>query len=197
MERETKRCRIELQSSLCDDDLFDEDLPKVGEGGFLGLLNSDGHGDDSKDDEKAARIALLISKMINVFERVNSVSDSDAKKKKSFTQVLLQDLVVNPHYDEAKKYVALGLWQKVLKCSKQALKIVEEKRSAPPSFRDVYMGKLTENFGNDIDTLRQSNHGDEIFDETVVQSLIESLESGMDVFDEVEKKVIINEMTKE
>jgi hypothetical protein len=62
------------------------------------------------------------------------------------------------------------------------------------AFKDVYMGKLTDLFGADIDRLRGTEDDGEVFDERCMAAVVEALQSGMDVFSEEEKKILVHEL---
>jgi uncharacterized NAD-dependent epimerase/dehydratase family protein len=52
-------------------------------------------------------------------------------------------------------------------------------------------------FGADIDRLRGAeDEGGEVFDERCMEAVVQALQSGMDVFSEEEKKILIEEEKK-
>ena len=56
------------------------------------------------------------------------------------------------------------------------------------------MGKLTDVFGADIDRLRGTEDGQgDVFDERCMEAVVLALQSGLDVFSEEEKKILIQE----
>lgn len=107
----------------------------------------------------------------------------------------MRDLAVNPYAPAALSYVELGLWQKVLRSSRTAVRDakIEMARSTessdmatPESFRELYMGSLTQFFGDELQGLRHA-----YFDGGDLEMLIRSLESGVDVFSAAEKELLM------
>jgi hypothetical protein len=126
---------------------------------------------------------------LQVTEKVND----DGESSKSFAQVLLSDVVTNPFVNESTGFIQLGLWQKISRTSRKALK--RARGDAAPvevAFQDIYMGKLTEHFGNDIDRLRQTEDPAEPFDEFVMANVVEALQSHSDMFSEAEKAALVS-----
>lgn len=139
--------------------------------------------------EATLRTALMAGTALEVTEKVND----DGEGAKSFAQVLLSDVVANPYVTESTGFIQLGLWQKIHRTSKKALK--RARGDAAPveiAFQDIYMGKLTEHFGNDIDRLRQTEDPAEPFDEFVMANVVEALQSHSDMFTEGEKTALIS-----
>ncbi|ORX51974.1 hypothetical protein DM01DRAFT_1336964 [Hesseltinella vesiculosa] len=59
----------------------------------------------------------------------------------------------------------------------------------PQDFRSFYMGQLTAGFGNDLDVLRQEPS----LNTSRLNVLIDSLETGISVFDGLEKQIMLTE----
>ncbi|KAI8065482.1 hypothetical protein BC940DRAFT_304220 [Gongronella butleri] len=62
--------------------------------------------------------------------------------------------------------------------------------TAPTDFRTCYMDQLTSGFGNDLDLLRQEPG----LTSGRLQVLIDSLETGVSLFDDMEKQMMLSEM---
>lgn len=62
----------------------------------------------------------------------------------------------------------------------------EEQDAPPQSFRELYMGNMTQWFGDELQALRHAN-----FDATDLQMLIQALESGTEVFSATEKELLM------
>ena len=58
--------------------------------------------------------------------------------------------------------------------------------AAPRSFRELYMGNLTQFFGDELQALRHA-----YFDSNDLEMLIRSLGSGIDVFSAAEKELLL------
>ena len=183
-----KKARLDLQAALGLGNCFDEDA-KVEI--LSPLFDGDGKSGAKPSEEQlgvALRAAGAAAQCVEVCEKLSGGSNS----RKTFAQVLLSDLAVNPLASEARTYVELGLWQKISRMTKQALKRARgETAHVEVAFKDVYMGKLTDVFGSDIDRLRGAEADDEPFDERCMELVVEALQSGMDMFDEEEKKMLV------
>lgn len=143
----------------------------------------------------AVRAAMAAGQCLEASEQINqggSGAAAAAGDKKSLGLVLLSDLATNPFASEVRTYVELGLWQKISRATRRAIKRVRgETAHVEVAFKDVYMGRLTEVFGADIDRLRGAEDDDEPFDERCMELVVEALQSGMDMFDAEEKKVLV------
>ena len=136
------------------------------------------------------KVAVLAGQAVGAAERFNE-QDSG---RKSFAELMLSDVVVNPYISEAKQYLQLGLWQKIVRTGQQALKRAKgEATTTELAFQDVFMGKLTEHFASDIDRLRQVDDADqEPFDEHVMEVVVDALQSQADMFDDKEKAALVS-----
>ena len=77
------------------------------------------------------------------------------------------------------------MWQKIGRSSRRALKRARgESSRVELAFKDVYMGKLTDLFGADIDRLRGAEDDDDPFDDRCMETVVEALQSGLDMFDD-------------
>jgi hypothetical protein len=56
-------------------------------------------------------------------------------------------------------------------------------------FREYYMSALTQAFGSDLDKIRQ----EENFDANRLDILVDSLETGIDIFTDLEKQIALEE----
>ncbi len=186
-----KKARLDLQAALGLGDCFGEDAAVTA----LPALFDDsdcGRSDATPSDEQlkvALRAAVVAGQCLEVCEKLTS---SGSGSRKSFAQVMLSDLAVNQLASDARRYVELGLWQKIARTTKQAMKRARgEAAHVEVAFKDVYMGKLTDVFGSDIDRLRGAEADDEPFDERCMELVVEALQSGMDVFNDEEKKMLV------
>ena len=68
-------------------------------------------------------------------------------------------------------------------------KLVEGQDKVENSFKGFYMEELTDKYGDDLDEFRKTEAD---FDETKVSILMNCLENGINVFDRLEKKLILN-----
>ncbi|KAJ8657729.1 hypothetical protein O0I10_006544 [Lichtheimia ornata] len=59
----------------------------------------------------------------------------------------------------------------------------------PSTFRDRYMGKVTQAFSTDLDKIRQEPN----FDASQLTLLIDSLEAGIDIFSDLEKEIVMRQ----
>ncbi|RUO95568.1 ribosome-assembly protein 3-domain-containing protein, partial [Jimgerdemannia flammicorona] len=57
--------------------------------------------------------------------------------------------------------------------------------AAAQRFRDLYMSRMTQAFGGDLDKIRR----EEGFDDSRLAVLVNSLEAGVDIFTEMEKEI--------
>jgi hypothetical protein len=186
-----KKARLDLQAALGLGDCFGEGVAL--EASTALVDESEVGKSDAKPSDEQLRVALRAAaaagQCLEVCEKLGS---GGSGSRKSFAQVLLSDLAVNPQASDARSYMELGLWQKISRTTKQAMKRARgEAAHVEVAFKDVYMGKLTDVFGADIDRLRGAEADDEPFDERCMELVVEALQSGMDVFDEEEKKMLV------
>ncbi|KAI7883439.1 hypothetical protein K492DRAFT_126385 [Lichtheimia hyalospora FSU 10163] len=59
----------------------------------------------------------------------------------------------------------------------------------PSTFRDRYMGKVTQAFSTDLDKIRQEPN----FSASQLTLLIDSLEAGIDIFSDLEKEIVMRQ----
>ncbi|KAG2217090.1 hypothetical protein INT45_004079 [Circinella minor] len=68
-----------------------------------------------------------------------------------------------------------------------------KKPTMKPKFRDHYMGQITRAFGSDLDKIRQ----EPTFSVSQLPILINSLESGIDIFSNLEQEIILADAIQE
>lgn len=195
---EGKRLRLDLQDVLGLGDAFGEGF-EAGPFSFTDLFNLDKKLGSLTDEEvealskRSLECAKAVGMCIDVFTRVN-----EEDKAQNFGELLVSDLQVNSYSKESNAFIEMGLWQKVQRFSRSALK--KARRNAADSFgqetaisfKELYMGKLTEYFGGDLDKLRTATDmNDDPFDENVMEVMVETLQSGIDVFTEDERNALM------
>ncbi|KAI9249725.1 ribosome-assembly protein 3-domain-containing protein [Phascolomyces articulosus] len=68
-----------------------------------------------------------------------------------------------------------------------------KKPASKPKFRDHYMGQITRAFGSDLDKIRQ----EPTFNASQLPILIDSLESGIDIFSNLEQEIILTDAVQD
>ncbi|ORX94507.1 hypothetical protein K493DRAFT_352473 [Basidiobolus meristosporus CBS 931.73] len=121
------------------------------------------------------------------------------------SDIVLKDIQVNSELPLSKQFVEFGLWKTISRVNVETsksfnrLNIIESsldtmdmeeaqgqvETAAEDHFKNFYLGKLTEGFGEELNQLRQ----EENFDGTRLEILIDSLQSTVNIFDNIEKEL--------
>eukprot|EP00123_Amoebidium_parasiticum_P016271 comp23364_c0_seq1/m.38612 comp23364_c0_seq1/g.38612 ORF comp23364_c0_seq1/g.38612 comp23364_c0_seq1/m.38612 type:complete len:456 (-) comp23364_c0_seq1:629-1996(-) len=122
------------------------------------------------------------------------------------SDVTLRDIEMDRRLPGAKQYSSTALWLEVSRSTNRALarsnilveKLEDVREGIAPAeeegqqqavstegFRDVYVGMVTDAYAEDLDTLRK----EATFDDKKIGLLIDCLESGMNIWDDLEKQM--------
>ncbi|XP_078348877.1 uncharacterized protein LOC144633854 isoform X2 [Oculina patagonica] len=163
--------------------------------------------------EKSFQLLGLMKRVSLLFKKLHG----GGKYMKDITMdVYLKDVKTKPSLSPPDQYVDIGLWRQVMQINQQICRTMEEldkmeedsaddsegngsKKSTenkeveesktedrPRSFRDFYMEMVTSSFGDDLDRLRQEGS----LDSRKVEMLINCLETGKDIWSDLEKSLL-------
>ncbi|KAK9763874.1 hypothetical protein K7432_009095 [Basidiobolus ranarum] len=147
-------------------------------------------------------VLTSITQSVNLFKKISNTSNEEPDL---LTDIVLKDIQVNSELPLSKQFVEFGLWKTInrlnLDTSKSfnRLNIVESsldnmdieqaqsqlESTAEDHFKDFYLTKLTEGFGEELNQLRE----EESFDGTRLEILIDSLQSTVNIFNNIEKEL--------
>ena len=162
--------------------------------------------DKSKLIERCCKLSVEIISMISLLLKNTPKIDSQSDI------IELLDVKVNPLLEETKQYTQLGLWKKIQRKNKKDLKylrdlisekqktenrkkeieMIEKEEPINLSFKKVYLGQVMDVFKNDLDMLRKNEKG---LDNEKISILMNFLENGVNIFDDLEKKVHLDKNT--
>lgn len=162
--------------------------------------------------EKSFQLLGLIKRVSQLFKRLH---EGRKYMKDTTMDVYLKDVKTKPSLSPPDQYIEIGLWRQVMQINQQICRKMEEldkmeenssdmsKESGSKettedkginskaedntsSFRDFYMEMVTSNFGDDLDRLRQEGN----LDPRKVEILINCLETGKDIWSDLERRLL-------
>lgn len=151
-----------------------------------------------KISEESYKLAGLIKKISFLFKKLH---EGRSFMKDITMDVFLKDVKIKPSLAPPDQYVEMGLWRQVMQVNQQICQEMEqldkkleendcqdnsESKDKTKSFRDYYMEMATSSFGDDLDRLRQEGS----LDSQKVEMLINCLETGKDIWSDLEKKLL-------
>lgn len=170
-----------------------------------------------KISEESYKLAGLIKKISFLFKKLH---EGRSFMKDITMDVFLKDVKIKPSLAPPDQYVEMGLWRQVMQVNQQICQEMEqldkkleendcqdnseedtpskyteksekepsmsESKDKTKSFRDYYMEMATSSFGDDLDRLRQEGS----LDSRKVEMLINCLETGKDIWSDLEKKLL-------
>ncbi|XP_031554230.1 uncharacterized protein LOC116291229 [Actinia tenebrosa] len=151
----------------------------------------------------AIKNLMNLRKVITLFNQAGNKSRDRKQVKDLAMDYLLKDLTTNPSLPIPERYCEMGLWKQIMQVNQHVWRLMEsleeqdvgsndcektENSAEKPkkSFRDFYMEMITSNFSDDLDKLRK----DPSLDHKKVSILIDCLETGKDIWSDVEKELL-------